>query len=206
MKLIINDPRYKGRMIKKWIIELFFALLALGKLSEKKQTFNEYKTQRGVEEKEEERRLQKENKEKLIKFLETHPKMSSTIRYRVAEEMYRSLTIWNSVPERDRRDLYEDLVVNLARREKENARLTRKNNMCKLTQVLHDLGPVLRYINGILVFTVSQKYFEPDAEKLSHKTLWKEAQDLLLEEPLFNEDTNLQNMDKEDALGKNIFR
>ena len=68
--------------------------------------------------------------------------MSSTIRYRVAEEMYRSLTIWNSVPERDRRDLYEDLVVNLARREKENARLTRKNNMCKLTQVLHDLGQV----------------------------------------------------------------
>ena len=118
---------------------------ALGKLSEKKQTFNEYKTQRGVEEKEEERRLQKENKEKLIKFLETHPKMSSTIRYRVAEEMYRSLTIWNSVPERDRRDLYEDLVVNLARREKENARLTRKNNMCKLTQVLHDLGQVHLY-------------------------------------------------------------
>ena len=45
-------------------------------------------------------------------------------------------------------------------------------------------------------------YLEPGQEKLSHKTLWKEAQDLLLEEPLFNEDTNLQNMDKEDALGK----
>ena len=74
--------------------------------------------------------------------------MSSTIRYRVAEEMYRSLTIWNSVPERDRRDLYEDLVVNLARREKENARLTRKNNMCKLTQVLHDLGQVHRHQNN----------------------------------------------------------
>merc|ERR1712110_165938 len=58
MKLIINDVRYK----------------ALPKLSEKKQTFNEYKTQRGVEEKEEERRQAKENKEKLIKFLETHPK------------------------------------------------------------------------------------------------------------------------------------
>ena len=77
--------------------------------------------------------------------------MSSTIRYRVAEEMYRSLTIWNSVPERDRRDLYEDLVVNLARREKENARLTRKNNMCKLTQVLHDLGQVhLFYVKSLL--------------------------------------------------------
>ena len=129
-----------------------------------------------MEEKEEERRQAKENKEKLVKFLETHPKMSSTVRYRGAEEMYRSLTIWNSVPERDRRDLYEDLVVQLAKREKENARMMRKNNMCKLTQVLHDL------------------------EKLSHKTLWKEAQDMLLEEPLFNDDGNLQNMDKEDAL------
>ena len=72
------------------------------------------------------------------------------------------------MPERDRRDLYEDLVVQLAKREKENARMMRKNNMCKLTQVLHDL------------------------EKLNHKTLWKEAQELLLDEPVFNEDTNLQ--------------
>jgi len=62
MKMIINDPRYE----------------ALNKLSEKKQCFNEYKTQRGVEEKEEERRLAKENKDRLVKFLETHPKMSST--------------------------------------------------------------------------------------------------------------------------------
>ena len=50
-----------------------------------------------------------------------------------------------------------------------------------------------------------KQYLEPDEEKLSHKTLWKEAQDLLLEEPLFNEDTNLQNMDKEDALGELFF-
>ena len=41
---------------------------ALPKLSERKQTFNEYKTQRGVEEKEEERRVAKENKEKLVNF------------------------------------------------------------------------------------------------------------------------------------------
>ena len=93
----------------------------------------------------------------MIKFLETHPKMSSTIRYRVAEEMYRSLTIWNSVPERDRRDLYEDLVVNLARREKENARLTRKNNMCKLTQVLHDLGQVHHHQNNHIIVPCASK-------------------------------------------------
>ena len=49
MKMIINDPRYE----------------ALGKLSEKKQCFNEYKTQRGVEEKEEERKQARESKDRL---------------------------------------------------------------------------------------------------------------------------------------------
>ena len=60
--------------------------------------------------------------------------MSSTVRYRVAEENYRSLPLWNNVPDRDRRDLYEDLLIQLAKREKENARNMRKSNMRKLTQ------------------------------------------------------------------------
>ena len=98
------------------------------------------------------------------------------VRYRIAEEMYRSLPLWNNVPERDRRDLYEDLLVQLAKREKENARNTRKSNMRKLTVVLHDL------------------------DSLTHKTLWKEAQELLIEQPAFIDDKDLQNMDKEDAL------
>ena len=55
MKMIINDPRYE----------------ALGKLSEKKQCFNEYKTQRGVEEKEEERKQARESKDRLGKTLST---------------------------------------------------------------------------------------------------------------------------------------
>jgi len=54
---------------------------ALSKLSEKKQAFNEYKTQRGKEEKEEERQKAKENKEKLQQFLENNTKMTSTTRY-----------------------------------------------------------------------------------------------------------------------------
>ncbi|CBY10029.1 unnamed protein product [Oikopleura dioica] len=164
MKQIINDPRYE----------------ALAKLSEKKQCFNEYKTQRGVEEKEEERQKAKENKDKLLKFLETHPKMTSQVRYRQAEEMYRTLSIWQNVPDRDRRDLYDDLVVTLAKQEKENTRNMRKNNMRKLTKLLHD-----------------------DLEGLSHKTMWKEAQELLYECDEFScrtKDKELQNMDKEDAL------
>lgn len=77
------------------------------------------------------------------------------------------------MPDRDRRDLYDDLVVTLAKQEKENTRNMRKNNMRKLTQVLHDL------------------------EGLSHKTMWKEAQELLYDCDEFSNDKELQNMDKE---------
>ena len=86
---------------------------------------------------------------------------------------FRTLSIWQNVPDRDRRDLYDDLVVTLAKQEKENTRNMRKNNMRKLTQVLHDL------------------------EGLSHKTLWKEAQELLYDCDDFSNDKELQNMDKE---------
>ena len=54
--------------------------------------------------------------------------------------------------------------VQLAKREKENARNMRKSNMRKLTQVLHDL------------------------DKLSHKTTWKEAQELLIGQAEFIDD------------------
>merc|ERR1719320_2195958 len=70
MKAIVSDYRYA----------------ALKKLSEKKQAFNEYKTQRGKEEKEEARIMAREDKEKLHKFLEDHPKMTSRTPYRSREK------------------------------------------------------------------------------------------------------------------------
>ena len=78
---------------------------------------------------------------------------------------FRTLSIWQNVPDRDRRDLYDDLVVTLAKQEKENTRNMRKNNMRKLTKLLHD-----------------------DLEGLSHKTMWKEAQELLYDCDEFSND------------------
>uniref|UniRef100_H2Z8C5 FF domain-containing protein n=1 Tax=Ciona savignyi TaxID=51511 RepID=H2Z8C5_CIOSA len=98
MKMIVSDHRYS----------------ALKKLSEKKQAYNEYKTQRGKEEKEEERIRTKENKEKLQKYLETHPKMTSTVSYRAADKMFNETTEWKCVQERDRKEIFEDVVFYLA--------------------------------------------------------------------------------------------
>uniref|UniRef100_F6R4T5 Uncharacterized protein n=1 Tax=Ciona intestinalis TaxID=7719 RepID=F6R4T5_CIOIN len=160
MKVIVSDPRYS----------------ALKKLSEKKQAFNEYKTQRGKEEKEEERIRTKENKEKYQKFLETHPKMSSSVSYRAADKMFADNSAWKSVLERDRKEIFEDVVFYLAKKEKEEAKELRRRNMKQLRHILLSL------------------------KKLTYRTTWSECQQMLMDNNLFAEDEDLQNMDKEDAL------
>ncbi|XP_063808843.1 pre-mRNA-processing factor 40 homolog B isoform X11 [Pseudophryne corroboree] len=102
MKMIINDPRYS----------------ALPKLSEKKQAFNAYKSQREKEEKEETRLRAKEAKEKLQRFLEQHERMTSATRYRKAEQMFGEQEVWSVVPERDRKEIYDDVLFFLAKKEK----------------------------------------------------------------------------------------
>ncbi|KAG8432328.1 hypothetical protein GDO86_016827 [Hymenochirus boettgeri] len=106
MKMIINDPRYS----------------ALAKLSEKKQAFNAYKVQTEKEEKEEARSKYKEAKESFQRFLENHEKMTSTTRYKKAEQMFGNIEVWNAVTERDRLEIYEDVMFFLAKKEKEQAK------------------------------------------------------------------------------------
>ncbi|XP_078260004.1 pre-mRNA-processing factor 40 homolog A isoform X6 [Rhinoraja longicauda] len=160
MKMIINDPRYS----------------ALPKLSEKKQAFNAYKIQTEKEEKEEARLRYKEAKENFQRFLENHEKMTSTTRYRKAEQMFGENEVWTAVPERDRQEIYEDVLFFLAKKEKEQARQLRKRNTQALKNILDNMANV------------------------TYCTTWSEAQQYLMDNPTFAEDEELQNMDKEDAL------
>lgn len=89
------------------------------KVNEKKQVFNTYKQQKANEEKEQERERAKENREKLRIYLEEHPRMHSHVRYRKACEMFDTDKVWNAVLERDRKDLFEDVIFFLAKKEKE---------------------------------------------------------------------------------------
>ncbi|XP_019731441.1 pre-mRNA-processing factor 40 homolog A isoform X2 [Hippocampus comes] len=160
MKLIINDARYS----------------ALPKLSEKKQAFNAYKVQTEKEEKEEARIKYKESKETFQRFLENHEKMTSTTRYKKAEQMFNDQEVWSCVPERDRQEIYEDVLFYLAKKEKEQAKQLRKRNWEALKNILDNMANV------------------------TYRTTWSEAQQYLLDNPTFAEDEELQNMDKEDAL------
>ncbi|GIY82053.1 hypothetical protein CEXT_237391 [Caerostris extrusa] len=160
LKLIINDSRYG----------------TLKKLNEKKQAFNAYKTQRSKEEKEEQRLRAKRNKEELEVFLQNCDKMHSSLRYRKAQEIFGDLEVWRAVPDRDRKEVYDDVVFFVAKREKEEAKALRKRNMKVLSGVLDSMTSV------------------------TYKTTWAEAQQLLLDNPQFSEDAELLNMDKDDAL------
>ncbi|XP_066468071.1 pre-mRNA-processing factor 40 homolog A [Tiliqua scincoides] len=160
MKMIINDPRYS----------------ALAKLSEKKQAFNAYKVQTEKEEKEEARLKYKEAKESFQRFLENHEKMTSTTRYKKAEQMFGEMEVWNAISERDRLEIYEDVLFFLSKKEKEQAKQLRKRNWEALKNILDNMANV------------------------TYCTTWSEAQQYLMDNPTFAEDEELQNMDKEDAL------
>ncbi|CAH2305533.1 pre-mRNA-processing factor 40 homolog A [Pelobates cultripes] len=160
MKMIINDPRYS----------------ALAKLSEKKQAFNVYKVQKEKEEKEEARTKYKIAKESYQRFLENHDKMTSTTKYKKAEQMFNDVEVWNAISERDRLEIYEDVLFYLAKKEKEQAKQLRKRNWEALKNILDSMANV------------------------TFSTTWSEAQQYLMDNPTFAEDEELQNMDKEDAL------
>jgi pre-mRNA-processing factor 40 len=80
------------------------------------------------------------------------------------------------VPDADRRDIYEDAIQLLAKKEKEEAKITKKRNMKKLSGLLEGMTSV------------------------SYQTTWQEAQQLLLDNSAFFQDRELLAMDKEDAL------
>uniref|UniRef100_A0A182Q8P3 FF domain-containing protein n=1 Tax=Anopheles farauti TaxID=69004 RepID=A0A182Q8P3_9DIPT len=160
VKIIQKDPKFN----------------VFKKLSEKKQAFNAYKTQKLKDEREEQRLKAKKSKEELEKFLMSSEKMNSTLKFYRCDELFANLDVWKSVPEQDRRDIYEDCIFNLAKREKEEARVMKKRNMRVLGELLEAMTSV------------------------TYQTTWSEAQVMLLENASFKNDVNLLGMDKEDAL------
>ncbi|KAK9505433.1 hypothetical protein O3M35_009496 [Rhynocoris fuscipes] len=160
MKLIGSDPRYTQ----------------MKHFSDKKQVFNAYKTQRRKEEADEQRLRAKKAKEDLEHFLMTSENMHSSMRYYRCQETFGHLDVWKNVCDSDRREIYEDAVFNLAKREKEEAKAKKKRNMKQLAAILDAMA------------------------QIDHRTTWQEAQQMLLDNPNFVNDADLLGMDKEDAL------
>lgn len=75
--------------------------------------------------------------------------------------------MWKNVPESERRDIYEDVIFHLSKREKEEDKALRKRNMKNLTRVLDSMADI------------------------TYRTSWTEAQQLLLDNQSFAEDSDL---------------
>jgi len=106
----------------------------------------------------------------------TSDKMCSAMRYYRCQEAFGHLDVWKNVTDGDRREIYDDCVFNLAKREKEEAKARKKRNMKQL---------------GLILDAMTQ---------IDHRTTWQEAQQMLLDNPNFVNDADLLGMDKEDAL------
>jgi pre-mRNA-processing factor 40 len=160
LKMIQKDPRWE----------------VLSKLNEKKQAFNAYKIQKQKEEKEEARLLAIKNKEDLEQFLMTNERMSSTVKYYRCEEIFVDIPLWKSVSDAERREIHADVMHNLSKKEKEEAKTLRKRNQTRLADILDQMT------------------------RVDHRTTWEQCQQMLLDNPAFADDDELLAMDKEDAL------
>ncbi|KAK9946359.1 hypothetical protein M0R45_011827 [Rubus argutus] len=121
MREIINDKRYG----------------ALRTLGERKQAFNEYLGQRKKLENEERRVRQKRAREEFTKMLEESKELTSTIRWSKAVTMFENDERFKAVERaRDREDLYESYIVELERKEKENAAEEHRRNISEYREFL----------------------------------------------------------------------
>merc|ERR1712037_717869 len=104
-----------------------------------KLTFNAYKIQKQKEEKEEARLLAIKNKADLEQFLMSTERMASTVKYYRCEEIFMDIPLWKSVPDAERREIYLDVVHNLSKKEKEEAKVLRKKNQTRLANILDQM-------------------------------------------------------------------
>uniref|UniRef100_A0A1I8J2H6 WW domain-containing protein n=1 Tax=Macrostomum lignano TaxID=282301 RepID=A0A1I8J2H6_9PLAT len=154
VRMIQEDPRYQ--QVKH--------------LQHRRQVFNNYKTQRQKEEKEEQRLKIKKAREDLEQFLlQTAPITSSTNR----EDVRRSARL-DGRPERDRRDIFDDAVREIDKREREAQRALQRRNI--------------------------ERFDSGGMKEMNYLTTWTEAQQMLSNSASFRSDRELLDMDKEDAL------
>lgn len=160
IKLMESDPRFES----------------VRSLPSRKFIFNEYKQQKSKEEKEEQRLRAKKAKENLEQFLQTDPRIKSTTRYRQACEEFVDLEVWKSVADEERLEIFNDVMVEVKRREEEKAKEMRLRNREILRDILDSMP------------------------EITAQTTWLKTQQYLQQNEIYSNDQSLMAMDKLDAL------
>ncbi|KAI1731757.1 FF domain-containing protein [Ditylenchus destructor] len=160
MKHLQHDPRFN----------------ILPKMSERKQVFNAWKTQRTKDERDEKRLAIKKAKEDLEKWLLNNPKVRPSMRYQKADTLFATEEVWKAVSESERREIFLDVLPLIRDREAKSKQELRDRNTKALADILDSI------------------------DEINNRTTWAQAQRILIENPDFANDSVLQGMDKEDAL------
>ncbi|OMO63416.1 hypothetical protein COLO4_32485 [Corchorus olitorius] len=121
MRVIINDKRYGS----------------LRTLGERKQAFNEYLGQKKKQEAEERRTKQKKAREEYRKMLEECSEVTSSMRWSKAVTMFEDDDRYKAVErEKDRKDIFENYVDELRKKDRAKAQEQRKRNILEYRQFL----------------------------------------------------------------------
>ena len=96
--------------------------------------------------------------------------------YKEADKIFAADKIWRAIPEREREMLYEDVMIVLEKRDREQAEKDRETNMDKLVDVLYNVP------------------------EITYRTTWSECQKLLAESDIFMSDPIIKKISKLDAL------
>lgn len=163
-KMTNHDPRFN----------------ALKQTNEKKKVFNTYKQIRANEEKQLERQKIKENRERLKNFLENTPLITSYTRYSKVARLFRDQEVWTSVPDRERRDVLDEIQPVLSRREREAEK------------------EVARFNQHLML-----KFYNKHGHRFSVSTRWLEVLVLISEDNLLRRHSRIKAIlenDQEDAL------
>ncbi|XP_062083076.1 pre-mRNA-processing protein 40A-like isoform X2 [Humulus lupulus] len=121
MRVIINDKRYG----------------ALKSLGERKQAFNEFLNQRKKLDAEERRMKNKKTREEFKKMLEESTDITSSTRWSKVESLFEIDERFKAVErDRDRRELYENHIEELLKKEREKAVEQHKRNIMEYRQFL----------------------------------------------------------------------
>ena len=100
------------------------------------------------QEKEDQRKRQEKSREMFEKMLLTTDKISYSTPYRDADRVFATDKIWRGVPERERESLYEDTMLVVEKREKEQAEKVRFQSINQSISFL-----ILHILRSISQFT-----------------------------------------------------
>lgn len=113
--------------------------------------------------------------------------------------MFAELEVWSCVPERDRLEIYEDVLFNLAKKEKVGPGISLNSFL---------ISSLVRFSAWFTPSASSQeqakqlrkrnwealKNILDNMANVTYRTTWSEAQQYLLDNPTFAEDEELQSM------------